>query len=99
VGAAQDFAERLETETPLAARATRRRANRFQSTLRVSRGRSRLRRNAEFEPTEQDHEIKARRQDERDEEQDRAREESRRQPSPDDDTKTSMTTRRITSSI
>jgi ribonuclease E len=39
----------------------------------------------EFEPTEQDHEAKARRQDERDEEHIRAREEARRQSSPEDD--------------
>ncbi len=38
-----------------------------------------------FEPVEQDHELKARRQDERDEEHERAREEARERPSHDDD--------------
>ncbi len=38
-----------------------------------------------FEPIEQDHELKARRQDERDEEHERAREEARKRPSHDDD--------------
>jgi len=38
-----------------------------------------------FEPIEQDHEIKARRKDERDEEHERAREEARERPANDDD--------------
>ena len=85
-GAAQDFAERLEAETPLAAPCDETAGEPISidpsgfGVVEVGSAES-----AEFEPTEQDHEIKARRQDERDEEQDRAREESRRQPSPDDD--------------
>ena len=85
-GAAQDFAEQLEAETPLAAPCDETAGEPISidpsgfGVVEVGSAES-----AEFEPTEQDHEIKARRQDERDEEQDRAREESRRQPSPDDD--------------
>ena len=86
MGAAQDFAERLEAETPLAAPRDETAGEPISidpsgfGVVEVGSAE-----NAAFEPTEQDHEIKARRQDERDEEQDRAREESRRQPSPDDD--------------
>ena len=86
MGAAQDFAERLEAETPLAAPRDESAGEPISidpsgfGVVEVGSAED-----AVFEPTEQDHEIKARRQDERDEEQDRAREESRRQPSPDDD--------------
>jgi ribonuclease E len=86
MGAAQDFVEELEAEAPLGAPRDETAGEPISidpsgfGVVEVGSAED-----AVFEPTEQDHEIKARRQDERDEEHVRAREEARQRTSPDDD--------------